>query len=758
MKSYYNQYLAKPDKTIAEHSNDLVNCLKELEKMGYVPSKHIYQLTEAACYEHDKGKRSTLFQKRVKDRTGKLKFDPQKEIAHNIVSLWLIDPDTYSKEDYLYIAFAAGWHHAYSDVSQIVHNPAEQKKIMELLQEHPEDIKKFSRKTLNAIKKLINQQDKTAILVKGFLQKCDYAASAGMPVEQPANFLNDALENWKTARPSIEWNAMQQFCHAHQDENIMVVAQTGMGKTEGALRWLGNHKGFYILPLKTAINTMYDRIQKEIIGSEAIDRRIGILHSSSLDYLLENNNHYTDDNMDLAEYYQQTRMLSLPLTVTTLDQLFDFVFKYNGYEVKLATFSYSKMIIDEIQTYGPDLLAYLIYGIRRIGELGGRIAITTATLPPFIADAIQQETRMTFASAVFTDAQERHYLKLIHSELNSEAIIDQYQLGKAAGIASKILVICSTIKKAQALYDCMKDQIDRDELHLFHTRFTQKDRHHLEDQIRKDGRTYIEGTTTLYQKNVIWITTSVVEASLDIDFDYLFTELQDLNSLFQRLGRCNRKGVKPVDTPNCFIYLDIAPGLLKKDEHSNGFIDQTLYDLSREVLEKALPDKEGILSEKDKVDLINCCFTTEKVRKSYFYQSYREHLDTLIKLSPYLFQKGENQFRNILTRQVIPENIFIKHQEVYQEVFKKLEELKKALREGKQATVKTYIIQKRKLLSTIYNDVISIPYYEFQKQKKNSHLAFKGKKGFEQIYCMQCDYDNIKGYRMAESDEGGAFW
>jgi len=35
----------------------------------------------------------------------------------------------------------------------------------------------------------------------------------------------------------------------------------------------------------------------------------------------------------------------------------------------------------------------------------------------------------------------------------------------------------------------------------------------------------------------IWISTSLVEASLDIDFDYLFTELQDLNSLFQRF--CN---------------------------------------------------------------------------------------------------------------------------------------------------------------------------------------------------------------------------
>ena len=45
----------------------------------------------------------------------------------------------------------------------------------------------------------------------------------------------------------------------------------------------------------------------------------------------------------------------------------------------------------------------------------------------------------------------------------------------------------------------------------------------------------------------IWISTSLVEVSLDIDFDYLFTELLDLNSLLQRMGRLNRKGEKEIE-------------------------------------------------------------------------------------------------------------------------------------------------------------------------------------------------------------------
>lgn len=41
---------------------------------------------------------------------------------------------------------------------------------------------------------------------------------------------------------------MQNYCYENSDENIIVVAQTGMGKTEGGLRWIGNHKGFFVLP------------------------------------------------------------------------------------------------------------------------------------------------------------------------------------------------------------------------------------------------------------------------------------------------------------------------------------------------------------------------------------------------------------------------------------------------------------------------------------------------------------------------------
>ena len=105
-----------------------------------------------------------------------------------------------------------------------------------------------------------------------------------------------------------------------------------------------------------------------------------------------------------------------------------------------------------------------------------------------------------------------------------------------------MLVICNTVKKAQQLYKEIKQKIPEEEIsgvknnvNLLHSSFIKKDRTKKEEAILNLGKGENE---TEYG---LWICTQVVEASLDIDFDILITELSDLNGLFQRMGRCYRK-------------------------------------------------------------------------------------------------------------------------------------------------------------------------------------------------------------------------
>ena len=53
------------------------------------------------------------------------------------------------------------------------------------------------------------------------------------------------------------------------------------------------------------------------------------------------------DDTDIDEKYNRAKMLSQPLTVCTVDQLFKFVYKALGTEILAATLKYSKLILDE---------------------------------------------------------------------------------------------------------------------------------------------------------------------------------------------------------------------------------------------------------------------------------------------------------------------------------------------------------------------------------------------------------------------------
>lgn len=55
--------LAKPDKTIKEHTIDLLKELNKLKELGYISDEKLFSLIEKACIYHDIGKINKEFQK-----------------------------------------------------------------------------------------------------------------------------------------------------------------------------------------------------------------------------------------------------------------------------------------------------------------------------------------------------------------------------------------------------------------------------------------------------------------------------------------------------------------------------------------------------------------------------------------------------------------------------------------------------------------------------------------------------------------------
>lgn len=739
-----NEYIAKTYphvETIQQHTDRLManyNLLKSL----YPNLQVDWDILKVACLYHDLGKVNKKFQKKIRGEK------VEAEIPHNFLSIGFLDikglRKKYSREQIKVLVNAIAYHHERD--FRFSEYDTEIAKEIERMKEEVEDFQ-YDKIPNCRIFKLpsiryidgnrVTEKDGedvfyNYILVKGLLNRIDYASSAHEEVERKNNFLKESLakmmEDWKKDEPSVDWNELQKYMMANKDKNVIVVAQTGMGKTEAGLLWIGNNKGFFTLPLKTAINSIYDRIRKKIV-KEKIEERVGLLHSDTFNEYIKRKEDEDDpvelEEIGLSKYYERTRQLTMPLTVCTLDQLFDFTYRYRGFEYKLATLAYSKIIIDEIQMYSPDLIAYLISGLSHITKLGGKFAILTATFPPFVGDLLEKEGIKFEKPEPFFDKDEnrtRHSVKVINEEINSDFILKKYN-------KNKVLVICNTVKKAQQLYEELSENEKiRSKLNLFHSSFIKKDRREKEDKILELG----EKDNT---DHGIWICTQVVEASLDIDFDILITELSDLSGLFQRLGRCYRNRFFDGNGYNCYVF-DGGDG---KCSGVGYVIDSKIYELSK----RALKNVNGRLSEKEKLELINELYTTERLKDTEYYKKVIDALDYINSLYTNEMDKSEakRRFRNINTITVIPKDIFEKNKQ-------DIENYKKIINEKriKDMSVEEHKIKRAKARAQLMDYTVSIPYYLVN--KKNLETFYINK--YEAINIFKCRYSKQKGITPME--------
>lgn len=652
----YHDALAKPSETIEQHTDKLLECAKVLYDLGYIKSEQLYKDLLVACKNHDMGKINSQFQIRIKRKS---RFNYEIEVPHAVLSIFFVNDSECN--DYTSVLFAVLYHHYHKESPMNVFRRDRQlvEKFLTELNFQANDYNKM-RRNLSKVKKIFqtnlnDKQKQYAVLLKGLLHKCDYSASANIPCEKKNDFLLESIEDWRSGK--FQYNTLQEFCIANRNENIMVTAPTGMGKTEAGLLWCGDNKCFFVLPLKTAINAMYGRIKelaKDIEAEDVYKSRVALVHSDMKSYYLKDAN---DKDTDYDFNYEElSRQFCLPVTVCTPDQIFDFVLKYPGYEYKLAISSYSKFIIDEIQMYSPDILAAIIYAIKMIHIMGGKVAVLTATLPPFVKEELLKIFGDDVQLADFsTEGILRHNVKVFDDKLKTDDVI-QIVNETNSDTVKKYLVVCNTVKTANRIYRELSESNIDAEINLFHANFIKKDRMKKEKDIMKAS----EKELNEMNKPEIWISTSVVEASLDIDFDILITELSDLFSLFQRFGRTNRKGKKDFSNYNCYVFTELQ-------DKADSFIDKDIHNLSKD----AIVTVEGVLTEQEKNSLIEKYLSVEKVQDTDYYKDYCKFFKNYEDEYDYL-NSSNDSLRNIDRVDAIPKCVYDENVDMINENFEKI--------------------------------------------------------------------------------------
>ena len=720
-----NPFLAKTKdrESIIEHTEKLhKNFTKLKNTYPYILNLN-WDLLELACLYHDLGKMNTKFQNKLIKKLNKAelkKGSECKELIQELKDNFLEIEEI--EHGYLSPAFLAEEvveHYSFDErrilyQSIYFHHYREKLKNLEELQKIiNEDLSKyiqnFDYKKIGKIEKLNDsfmeyidrripdiEEDseetiKKYIMTKGLLNKIDYSASADIEVEIKNEDLFEKTSEF-LKKGGFKPNKLQEYMINHQDDNNIIRASTGIGKTEAALFWIGNNKGFFTLPLKVSINAIFDRIIEKINFPK---EKTGLLHSdTSSEYLKRNNNELNMEQVD------RTKQLSLPITVCTLDQLVDFIFKYEGYELKLATLSYSKLVIDEIQMYSPELVGFLIVALKHITEMGGKFSVVTATLPPIFLYFIDKQSIKynkpdPFYKEVGGKIQLRHRIKVLQEDINIEHIKNNYK-------NKKVLIIVNTVKQAQKLYDILNDEIkDETNISLLHSRFIKKHRTLKEEQILELG--------DLKNKDFgIWITTQVVEASLDIDFDVLYTELSDISGLLQRMGRVYRNRNLVNEDINIFVYTgkDSYPSGISKSERS--IIDKDIFELSKKALINYMEQSESkTIDEKDKMNLVEEVYSVKNLKGGNYFKKIKNIINKMEDVLAYEYDKKNIDLRNIESTDIIPFSVY---EECKEEIEQNLYIIKNSEDFNKRLLAKNKI---REL-------IVSIPTYEFEVASKNA--------------------------------------
>lgn len=297
--------------------------------------------------------------------------------------------------------------------------------------------------------------------------------------------------------------------------HTLCVAPTGVGKTNFMMKRTTG-RVFYTLPYQASINSMYKRLNNDL-GNEYL---IGLKHSSL------NTLSFVDENIKtLSSFY------GMSVKVITPFQIMATILCLKGYESIIVDLCGQDVIFDELHTYDEKTKEYIFSMIGFLDKIGCRIHICTATMPSWMQTEIIEILGKENIQFVKLDDEtltsfERHIVHTVDN-LDIEDIRLRYERGE------KILIVNNQVNRAIDTFNMITKEIEGCKAMLLHSRFRRMDRDCLEGKLLEEFNGKDEGC--------IVVSTQVVEVSIDINFDVLYTDNADIMSLIQRFGRVNRQ-------------------------------------------------------------------------------------------------------------------------------------------------------------------------------------------------------------------------
>ena len=368
---------------------------------------------------------------------------------------------------------------------------------------------------------------------------------------------------------------------------LILESETGSGKTEAAvLRFAALWRAglvdalYFAVPTRAAAKQLHDRVRralKRLFPSAANAPTVlavaGYIRAGTAEGRRAERFHvYWEDEPDeatrLARWSAESarKFLTAPAAVGTVDQALLAGLQVKWAHFRAAALARSLLVVDEVHAsdgYMTELLHGVLHGHL---ALGGHALLMSATLGSAANSRLVSKSRR-YAAPAPCDAEAAPYPALTIADgagasracaipttgtpkvvaVTTTALLEDPRAIARRAIAAaqkgaKVLVIRNTVKSAQAAFTALLAQGGEDLAlrvaggpALHHGRFAAEDRRLLDNAVELEL-----GKENRSAGGVVVIGTQTLEQSLDIDADYLITDICPVDVLLQRLGRLHR--------------------------------------------------------------------------------------------------------------------------------------------------------------------------------------------------------------------------
>lgn len=339
----------------------------------------------------------------------------------------------------------------------------------------------------------------------------------------------------------------------HKPGFFRLTVPTGSGKTLASLRFALHHAAkygleriLYIIPYTSIIDQNARSIRK------ALD-----VDFSEVDLILEHHSNLNPDkeqakgNSDNGEEYETkykllTENWDSPIILTTMVQFLESFYSAGTNSCRrLHQLANSVIIFDEIQTL-PITMTHLFNLATKflVNACGSSILLCTAT-QPILHDVKPVARALPFAperQITITAAQKRSTLERVEIfDYTRPLGWSQIEIAELAlkenHLKKSVLVIVNTKKDATNIYSHLSQ---KEHISVYHLSTNMCAAHRTEE---------LENVTRLLNEKdgqpFILVSTQLIEAGVDVDFDVVIRSLTGIDSIAQAAGRCNRHGSKP---------------------------------------------------------------------------------------------------------------------------------------------------------------------------------------------------------------------